>query len=108
MNVKYIRLLNGEELLSEVEETLENNDFIILKTPATVRVQPTGPNQLGISFLPFMPLADDDKSKNRVVELSKLSIVAIANPKIDILNEYNRLFGSNIILPTIDTSKLGL
>lgn len=97
MNVKIIKLLNGEELISEVIETEEVTDHIKLKNPATIRVQQTAPGQFQIGLGPFMPTAEEERN-DRVIELNRIAVVATANPKRDILNEYNKIFGSNIVL----------
>lgn len=98
MNVKIIKLLNGEELISEVAETLQETDYIILKNPAVVRTQQVAPNQFQIGLGPFLAIAEEVKN-DRTIELKKSAVIATAPPKKDILNEYNKIFGSNIIIP---------
>jgi hypothetical protein len=86
--VKVFKLINGEELISEVFNTYPDN--YELKNPANIMLQQTGNGQMGVGIAPYMPYADGN------VELYKSAIAAEAVPEQSMINEYNRIFGAGI------------
>lgn len=86
--VKVFKLINGEELISEVFNVYDKH--FELKNPANIMLQQTGNGQMGVGIAPYMPYADGN------VRLYKGAIAAEAEPEQKMVNEYNRIFGSGI------------
>ncbi len=86
--VKVFKLINGEELISEVFN--HYSDYFELKNPANIMLQQTGNGQMGVGIAPYMPYASGN------VNLYKNAIAAEAEPDQSMINEYNRIFGSGI------------
>ena len=85
MNVKIVKFISGEELIGEWDE--ETN---VIKNP--VVMIPVSKEQ--IAFQPWLPYAEDKDYK-----LKDSSINIVATPSATLLNEYNRVFGSGIVVP---------
>ena len=85
MNVKIVNLTSGEELIGEFDE--ETN---VIKNP--VVMIPVSKEK--IAFQPWMPYAED---KEFLLKEAQVSV--IATPSKTITNEYNRAFGSGIVMP---------
>ncbi len=88
MSVKVFKLINGEELISEIFN--HYSDYIELKNPANIIIQQTSNGQMGVGIAPYMPYASGN------VKLYKSAIASEAEPDQKMVNEYNRVFGSGI------------
>lgn len=86
MNVKVFKLINGEDLIADVSESTEG---FTLKTPASIVMQQTE-RGVGVALAPYMPYAAGE------LTLYKTAIAACGNPEVQMINEYNRIFGSGI------------
>lgn len=86
--VKVFKMINGEEIISEVFNHYENH--FELKNPANIMLQQTPGGQMGVGIAPYMPYASGN------VNLYKNAIAAEAEPEQNMINEYNRIFGSGI------------
>lgn len=86
-DIKYIRLLSGENVIAEYEQT---GDLVKL-TNAIIAV-PTG-NNLG--FLPLAALADKSV---KTIEIDRSHVVFVTEVAGEILSHYQEQFGS-IITP---------
>lgn len=97
MDIKVFKLINGEEVISEVSSGSEAGYF--LENPASIQLQQTA-NGVGVGIAPYMPYA---KGK---VYLYKHSIAseAVADEKME--NEYRRIFGSGIQVVSAGSIKL--
>ena len=90
MTVKVFKMINGEEIISEVVESLSPaSDTYKLSSPATIVMQQTEKG-VGVGIAPYMPYADGQ------VVLYKSAIASEGNPDVKMENEYRRLFGSGI------------
>lgn len=87
-NVKVFKLINGEELISEIHNHYDKH--FELKNPATIMLQPTASGQMGVGIAPYMPYASGN------INLYKNAIAAEADPDQSMVNEYNRIFGAGI------------
>ena len=85
MNIKVIRLVSGEELIGDWNE--EKN---IIDNP--VIMVPIAKSQLG--FQPWIPYAEEEE-----VQLKEQHIVVVLTPDNKLQNEYNRVFGSGLLVP---------
>ena len=86
MNIKIVKLFNGEELIGEF-----NDKTNVIKNP--VVMIPVNKEQ--IAFQPWLPYAEDKE-----YQLKETMIIITATPTSTILNEYNRVFGSGIVVPS--------
>lgn len=90
MNVKVYRLITGEDIIADVEI---DQHGIWVKNPAAIVVQQTQDGRVGAAFAPFAPFAKDNK-----VLIRDSAIVAEMDVDVKMVNEYNRIFGSGIVL----------
>ena len=88
MNIKVVRLVSGEELIGEWNE--EKN---IITNP--VIMVPIAKSQLG--FQPWIPYAEEEE-----VQLKEQHIMTVLTPDKKLQNEYNRVYGSGLIVPDAD------
>ena len=88
MTVKVYKLINGEELIAEVFNSFDS--YIELKSAATIVVQQTE-RGMGVGLAPYMPYAKGN------IHLHKQAIASSGDPDPNMVNEYNRLFGSGIV-----------
>ena len=86
MNIKIVKLFNGDELIGEYDEKTN-----VIKNP--VIMIPVNKEQ--IAFQPWLPYAEDKE-----YQLKETMIIITATPSSTILNEYNRVFGSGIVVPS--------
>lgn len=93
MNVKAIRLITGEDVISEIEDL---GSTWTLKNPVQVSVVPNrSSNQPTFGFMPF-PLTSNAKEITIKVE----HVIFSCEPAEEFLAQYNQLFGSGIVTPT--------
>jgi len=85
VNVKIVKLTNGEELIGEFDDSKH-----IIKNP--VVMIPLDEKRIG--FNPWMPYAEDKE-----YQLKEDKILVVADPSKHIANEYNKAFGSGIVVP---------
>ena len=85
MNIKIIRIVSGEELIGDW------NDETKTITQPVVMV-PLGKDQLG--FQPWIPYSEDEE-----ITLKDQHIVVILTPDTKLQNEYNRVYGSGLVVP---------
>jgi hypothetical protein len=99
-NVKYIKLLNGEELIAEVvTEDLKT----VIRNPIRLVIMPSrnDPKNPQVGLAPWAEFSDDKE-----IVLDRSHILAIMTPIQEIVNQYNSIFGgivapsSKLILPT--------
>lgn len=103
LNIKMLRLLNGEELIAEVVVDSENK--AVIKNPIRVVVMPSQTRDPKaaptIGFAPWLEFAEDKQ-----IELDKSHILFIVKPVQEFINQYNTIFGgivapsSKLILPS--------
>ena len=86
MNVKIVKMISGEELIGDYDEKKN-----IIKNP--VVMIPVSKEQ--IAFQPWLPYAEDKE-----YALKEEQIHIVATPSAMITNEYNRIYGSGIVVPT--------
>ena len=85
MNIKVVRLISGEELIGDWND--ETNTI----TGPVVMV-PIGKDQLG--FQPWIPYSDDEE-----MTFKEQHIMVILTPDNKLQNEYNKIYGSGLIVP---------
>ena len=100
MNVKLLRLKSGEDVIADVT-LVDTEDTIKLENPAML--MPTGQSQGGqvqMGFGPWAPFSDDKE-----FEIPRDWLVYISTPNKDLLNQYNSVFGSGIVVPDMKVGK---
>ena len=101
MNVKLLRLKSGEDIIADVT-LVDPEDTIKVKNPAVI--MPMGQQQQGgqmsMGFGPWAPFSDD-----KVFEITRDWLVYISTPGKDLLNQYNSMFGSGIVVPDMKVGK---
>jgi len=85
MNIKIVRIVSGEELIGDWNE--ETNTI----TSPVVMV-PVAKDQLG--FQPWIPYSEDE-----AMTFKDQHIVVVLTPDTKLQNEYNRVFGSGLLVP---------
>ena len=100
MNVKLLRLKSGEDIIADVT-LVDTEDTIKVENPAML--MPTGQQQGGhmqMGFGPWAPFSDD-----KTFEIPRDWLVYISTPSKDLLNSYNQMFGSGIVVPDMKIGK---
>lgn len=98
-NIKIIKLVTGEELLSNVVDT---GATVRLTNPVRIVVMPNklDPKTPNIGFAPWAEFSEDKE-----IVIDKSHVLAIITPIKEFINQYNTMFGglvvptSNLILP---------
>ena len=85
MNIKVLRMITAEELIGEWNP--EKNCII-----NPVVMVPVSKDKIG--FQPWITLSDEEE-----ISLKDQHIMAIVTPDIKLQNEYNRVFGSGLVMP---------
>ena len=90
MSVKAFKLLSGEDIISEWVNG--DREVFILKNPAVIVVQRTDGGQVGVGLQPYTPFAEGN------VTLYRSSLIAEFDADVNLVNEYNRIFGTGIVI----------
>ena len=90
MTVKALKLVSGEDIIAEIIEAREGE--LVLKNPAVIVVQRSEGGQMGVGLQPYTPFATGN------VTLYKTSLIAEFEADMNLVNEYNRIFGSGIVI----------
>jgi|TARA_B100000941_G_scaffold290912_1_gene275876 hypothetical protein len=95
LDIKIVRLNSGEELIGEVKDDGANN--WVIKNVCQIAASYADPTQATarIGLAPFMPYS---KVKDGFT-VSKTFVAFLVEPVNELLNEYNKVFGSGLVLP---------
>ena len=85
MNIKIVRIVSGEELIGDW------NDETKTITQPVVMI-PVAKDQLG--FQPWIPYSEEEE-----MTFKEQHIVVVLTPDAKLKNEYNRVFGSGLLVP---------
>ena len=102
MAVKLLRLKSGEDIVGEVIK--ENQEFIIISNPAMlmpVSHTPGRQDQIQIGLAPWIPFSVEKEFK-----LPRDWVLLTTIPAQDIVNNYNQIFGSGIVVPQVSAKTL--
>ncbi len=99
MNIVGIKLVSGEDIISEVSNTPDGR--LKLMDPVQLRLVPPqfAGAQPSMGFVPFPTYGEQKSGKTLVVE--PLHVVYTYTPDEQIVTQYNSMFGSGIITPPI-------
>lgn len=93
--IKGIQLVNGTDLIGSITGLDDSSAHsIVIEDPAQVAMMPSqggAPNSMSIGLLPWIPYSEESK-----FSISKDKIVTSFSPSVDLINNYNRIFGSGI------------
>ena len=88
MNIKIIKLVSNEELIGDWNrETNTITDPVIMI--------PVAKDQLG--FQPWVPYAEEES-----MVIKEQHIIVVLTPDMKLQNEYNRVYGSGLLVPDAD------
>jgi len=87
MTVKVYKMINGEDIIAQ--EVKADSTNYELKSPAQIVLQQTEKG-MGVAIAPYMPYASGN------INLYYSAIAAECVPDQNMVNEYNRIFGSGI------------
>jgi hypothetical protein len=90
-----LKLLTGEEVLSEIETQSETE--YVLCNPVSIAVVRGKDGQPSVGFSPF-PIHGEQKT-DVTIALVKKHIVYSYVPAEDFISNYNQIFGSGLIVP---------
>lgn len=90
MGVKVCRLISGEDIIADVE--VDQHGYLF-SNPAQIVVQQSQDGRVGAAFAPFAPYAKDGK-----VRIFKEFVAGEMDIDVKLINEYNRIFGSGIMI----------
>ena len=90
-----VQLVNDTDLIGTIDGLNDNSAHSIsIEDPAQVAMMPSqggAPNSMSIGLLPWIPFSEESK-----FVISKDKIVTSYTPSVDLINNYNRLYGSGI------------
>ena len=98
--IKLLRLKSGEDIVADVIG--ENSEYFIIAQPAML--MPVGDGRGGsvqIGLTPWMPF-----SEAKDFELPRDWVLITTEPAQDIVNNYNQVFGSGIVVPKVSPKTL--
>ena len=97
MNLKLLRLKSGEDIVVELLDGKDSQQHMVVKNPAMLMPMSDGRgNQVQMGLAPWMPF-----SASKEYEIPKDWIIVITEPLKDIVNNYNQVFGSGIVVPEV-------
>jgi len=90
-DIKCLKLISGEEVIGNLVVSKEGS--VELKDVAAVMMMPSqsGNGSVSLGLMPFLPYAD-----TKSIVFARASIVVEFDPNLDMINNYNRMFGSGI------------
>ena len=102
MSVKLLRIKSGEDIVGEIVR--ENEELIVISNPAIlmpVSHSPGRQDQIQIGLAPWIPFSEEKEFK-----LPRDWILLTTIPAQDIVNNYNQIFGSGIVVPQVSAQTL--
>jgi hypothetical protein len=95
MDIQILKLVTGEEVLSEIES--QDESCYVLVNPVGIAVVRGKDGQPSVGLAPF-PLHAEQKT-GATIDIPKKSVVYSYVPAEDFINNYNQIFGSGIVVP---------
>ena len=99
MAVKLLRLKSSEDIIGDVVS--ENSEYITVSNPAMLMPvgDPRGGNvQMGLA--PWLPFSDQKE-----IDFPRDWVLVVADAVQDIVNNYNQVFGSGIVVPQVKVNQ---
>lgn len=95
MNILAMKLITGEDILSEIES--ESETEYVLVNPVGIAVMRGKDGQPNVGFAPF-PIHGEQKM-GVTLSLAKKHVVYYYTPAEDFITNYKQIFGSGLIVP---------
>jgi hypothetical protein len=95
-DIKLIKFVSGEEIICTLISAGEGAK--VIKDAVTLVYRPQEGGKMSVGFAPFMPYADG------TIAIYDNSIQGITGVTQDVSNEYNRIFGSGIVVAQANDS----
>lgn len=94
-DVKCYQLMSGQDIMGDVVKIDEG--IITIRNAAAIHMVPgQQQGQFGIALMPYVPYAEFNK-----VNIFYDKVVAEFDPAVDLLNNYNKMFGSGIQIANV-------
>jgi hypothetical protein len=94
MTVKIFKMINGEVIMADIVSEDFGQGHYVVNEPASVMLQERD-GGVGVGIAPYMPYAEGK------VNIRMNAIAAEAEADQKLVNEYNRLFGSGIVIANV-------
>ena len=94
MTVKIFKMINGEVIMADIVSEEYGSGYYVVNEPALVMLQERD-GGMGVGIAPYMPYAEGKVT----IRLNAIAAEAQADQKL--ANEYNRLFGSGIVIANV-------
>jgi hypothetical protein len=94
MTVKIFKMINGEVIMADIVSEDFGQGHYVVNEPASVMLQERD-GGVGVGIAPYMPYAEGRVN----IRLNAIAAEADADQKL--VNEYNRLFGSGIVIANV-------
>ena len=94
MTVKIFKMINGEVIMADIVSEQFGSGYYVVNEPASVMLQERD-GGMGVGIAPYMPYAEGKVN----IRLNAIAAEADADQKL--VNEYNRLFGSGIVIANV-------
>jgi hypothetical protein len=94
MTVKIFKMINGEVIMADIVSEDFGQGHYVVNEPASVMLQERD-GGMGVGIAPYMPYAEGK------VKIRLNAIAAEADADQKLANEYNRLFGSGIVIANV-------
>jgi hypothetical protein len=89
--VTIFKLLSGEELICNVKKV--EGALAVIEDVAIVQMIPLQSGKMTIGLIPFAPYSDDN-----LFTLNLEHVTIKYKPGVDLLNKYNQIYGSGIVV----------
>ena len=104
-NIQIVKLTTGEDIMGDVEsqEVEGKEGFLLINKPAIIMMMPKpgSDTDFGVGLAPYAPFAKDAK-----VPVFPAHVVSLYDPSKEMLNSYNKQFGSGLIQPDFINKKV--
>jgi hypothetical protein len=91
METKLITFKTNHTLIGQVSFV---DDVVTIKQPVQVFMQPTK-DGMQMGFGPFLDYAEEHKTG---IKVSMEDVLCVTTPVVELLNQYNQIFGSGITI----------
>jgi hypothetical protein len=87
-------MINGEVVMGDIVSAEYGSGYYVVNEPTSVMLQEHD-GGMGVGIAPYMPYSEGE------VHIRIDAIAAEADPDQKLVNEYNRLFGSGIVIANV-------
>ena len=101
MAVKLLRLKSGEDIVAEHIQGKLGQDITIENPAMLMPIGDGRGNQVQVGLAPWMPFSAEKR-----FDIPSDWILLLTEPAPDIVNNYNQVFGSGIVVPKVSTKSL--